>query len=119
MRKRLRKKLRLGEFAELGFELRLTTKAGLVEDQLEDAIDRFIGEAIEARDLAVGGGGNGELWHFFVTRAGTGSVSGEERAAVVAWLEADGRFAKVEASPLLDAWYQTWDWDTGAVERLG
>lgn len=117
MKKRLRKKLRLGEFSELGFELRVTLAANLSESAQEDAIDAFIEAAIESRDLAVGGG-FADAWNFFVTRAGTGSVSADERAAVVSWLENDSRFAKVEASPLLDAWYQTWDWEAGKVDLL-
>lgn len=117
MKKRLRKKLRVGEFSELGFELRITLAAGLSEIEREDAIDAFIAQAIEANELAVGGG-YGEVWNFFVTRAGVGSVTPSEREAVVAWLEAEPRFARVEASPLLDAWYQTWDWESGKLETL-
>lgn len=117
MKKRLRKKLRLGEFSELGFELRLRLREGLSESDGETAIDDFIREAVESRDLAVGGG-YGEVWNFFVTRTLPGSVGADERAAVLGWLQADDRFTNVEASPLLDAWYQTWDWENGRVDAL-
>ena len=117
MKKRLRKKLRLGEFSELGFELRLRLREGLSESDAETAIDDFIREAIESRELAVGGG-YGEVWNFFVTRMMPGSVDAEERAAVLAWLQGDDRFTDVAASPLLDAWYQTWDWDNGTIDAL-
>ena len=117
MRKRLRKKLRLGEFSELGFELRLRLRADLSEADGETAIDDFIRDAVEARDLAVGGG-YGEIWNFFVTRIMPGSVNEDERAAVLSWLAADDRFTNVAASPLLDAWYQTWDWESGQIDAL-
>jgi len=117
MRKRLRKKLRLGEFSELGFELRLRLREGLTEADAETAIDDFIREAIESRDLAVGGG-YGEVWNFFVTRVLPGSVNEDERSAVLAWLHADSRFTNVQASPLLDAWYQTWDWENNTIDAL-
>ena len=109
MNKRLRKKLRLGEFRELGFELRMTLVSDLSEGAVQDALDDFINDAIEDQDLAVGGG-FGETWNFFVTRMRPGSVTEAERDAVVAWVKADPRFASVEVSPLLDAWYSTWDW---------
>lgn len=114
MKKRLRKKLRLGEFSELGFELRIRMAEGLDDEAHEDAIDQFIGEAIEAADLAIGGG-YGEVWSFFVTRSSAGSVTEEQRAGVLAWLARDSRFAEVQASPLIDAWYETWDFEAGAV----
>ena len=117
MNKRLRKKLRVGEFRELGFELRLSLVPGLTEGAVEDALDDFIGDAIEDQDLAVGGG-FGEHWNFFVTSMKPGSVTEEQRAAVIAWLEKDPRFTNVQASPMIDAWYLTWDWENQKAVTL-
>ena len=41
MNKRLRKKLRVGEFRELGFEIRMTLVPDLSEGSIEDALDDF------------------------------------------------------------------------------
>lgn len=112
MNKRLRKKLRIGEFRELGFELRLTLVPDLSEGAVQEALDDFMCDAIEDQDLAVGGG-FGEHWNFFVTSMRPGSVTDEQRERVLGWLEKDPRFARVEASPMMDAWYQTWDFDAG------
>ena len=56
--RRLRKKLRIDEFQELGFELSWNFPAGTAEAQLDAVIDAFILEVIEARQLAFAGNGH-------------------------------------------------------------
>jgi uncharacterized protein YggL (DUF469 family) len=55
VKKRLRKKKHLGEFKELGFEVRSDRRPGLSGNDLEAFVDRLI-DIVEARSLAFGGG---------------------------------------------------------------
>ncbi len=101
MKKRLRKKRRLGEFQELGFEVTFECNAALAEEVL----GAFIDGAIEANGLAAGGGG-ADLQSFFVTSARRRCSANEmQRAAVESWLTANSRVLKSAVGPLRDAWY--------------
>ena len=104
MRKRLRKKLRLGEFQELGFELRFRLDPALREEEVDRFTDSFILQGIEANDLMCGGK-CGPEWDVFVTRARRGSLIDEQVAAVHAWLEAYPSVRDVRLGKLQDAWY--------------
>ncbi len=98
--RRLRKKLRVGDFRELGFAVSLRLSRTLSDRDFDDLWTRFIVHAIEARDLAFGGGQDG-----FVTRAGRGSATEADREAVRAWLEAQPGVEAVTVGPLEDAWH--------------
>lgn len=98
--RRLRKKLHVGEFRELGFAVSLRLSRTLSDRDFDDFWTRFIVHAIEARHLAFGGGQDG-----FVTRAGRGSADEADREAVRAWLEAQPGVEAVTVGPLEDAWY--------------
>jgi uncharacterized protein YggL (DUF469 family) len=82
MRKRLRTRLRLREFSELGFELSYRLRPGISADEADSFLDRFLADAIEEKHLGCGGGGQGQHWSFCVSAAGRGSASPEQRAAV-------------------------------------
>lgn len=104
MNKRIRKKHRLGEFQELGFELVFSTPESWTEADHDAFWLDFI-EALERLDLGYGGGGR-ERWEGFVTRLdGRGSVTEEQRAGLVEWLEGRDGISEVRASTLKDAWY--------------
>ncbi len=96
--RRLRKKLHLGEFQEFGFAFKNQIKPGARE---EIFIDALLDEVIEPRGLEFGG------WVTvgFITKAARGSVSEEDRAAVMAWLRARPEVESALASELVDAWY--------------
>lgn len=64
MKKRLRKKLRLGEFQDWLFAVRLSYDATQIDS--EALLDRFLDEAVEANDLFCGGGGRNGDWHFVI-----------------------------------------------------
>jgi uncharacterized protein YggL (DUF469 family) len=51
VKKRLRKKKHLGEFKELGFEVRGDLSSGFSRDHIEAFVDRLIA-VVEARSLA-------------------------------------------------------------------
>jgi uncharacterized protein YggL (DUF469 family) len=105
MRKRLRKKLRVGEFIELGFTARYRVKNGLSLAALDSLLDRFILEAIEANDLYCGGGGGPAGWDFLVCANGRKSATDADRQRVRRWLEEQPDISVVFVGRLLDAWH--------------
>ena len=98
---RLRKKLCVDEFQELGFELNLDFKEDLADEAVDAFLDAFLKEAMEANGLGYVGGDDYGL----VCLQKRGSVSEEQRAAVEAWLKARPELTSVEVSPLMDVWY--------------
>ena len=83
MKKRLRKKKRVGEFQEFGFEAGFRFSNGLDTKTRNNLIDRFIEKAIEDNGLQFGGDGGGSEWNGFVTLAkARGSTSNHLREAV-------------------------------------
>jgi uncharacterized protein YggL (DUF469 family) len=104
MKKRLRKKLRLGEFREFGFEISFRLSDDLDQPGLDGFWDSFIGEAIEARGLMCGGA-CGCAWDVFVTRTGRHSATEEDRRGLTGWLERHPNVSDVRIGPLIDAWH--------------
>ncbi|MSS71843.1 MAG: DUF469 family protein [Candidatus Latescibacteria bacterium] len=105
MRKRLRKKLHLGEFQELGFEVSFRVADDLSSDAFDRLVDIFIDQAIEGNGLVCGGGGRPPNWSVFVTIDGRGGVTEDHRRAVQQWLASQPEVREVQAGPLIDAWY--------------
>ncbi len=105
MKRRLRKKLYLGEFQEHAFELKADFKPGLSEDGLDALLDAFI-DTVEARDLDfVGGFDAGWLEGTVMSAHRYQSPSEEDRQALIDWLKAREEVAEVNASNFFDAWY--------------
>jgi len=105
VRKRLRKKLHVGEFQELGFAVRFQVMDNLSNDAFDAVVDAFISQAIEAHGLVCGGGGKNPEWNVFVTRTGRGSITEGHRQAIETWLAARSEVNTVQIGPLVDAWY--------------
>lgn len=99
--RRLRKKLCVDEFQELGFELGLEYRDGLSEDQLIAFLEAFLAEAIEANGLHY----MGDEEYGFVCLGRRGSVSEEQRQAVETWLKGREEVSAAKVSALLDVWY--------------
>ena len=99
--RRLRKKLHLGEFQQLGFEVSITLKPDLGMDALDRFLDDFILDAIEKNDLAFGGGTDSG----FITTWNRGSTSETHRTIVEDWLSRRQEVVSVRLGPLVDAWY--------------
>lgn len=99
--RRLRKKLHLDEFQELGFDVETALKEPLVGNAEAALLIAFIEGVIEPRGLIYGGG----LSCGYVCRAGGGSATDEDRAAVRDWLQARAEFGSVTVGELSDAWY--------------
>jgi uncharacterized protein YggL (DUF469 family) len=104
VRKRLRKKLRVGEFQELGFTVELTLPPDLDEAAMWLLSDAFLEQAIEANGLLCGGG-CGRSWDVFVVHAGRCSATEAHRAAVAAWLAQQPLLLAARIGPLVDAWH--------------
>lgn len=99
--RRLRKKLCVDEFQELGFEVQISYPESLTDEAIEAFYSDFIVEAIERNGLGLIGGPEYSL----VCLATRGSVTPEQRSAVESWLKGRSEPASVEISELQDAWY--------------
>lgn len=99
--RRLRKKLCVDEFQELGFEVNLTYRDGLDAKAVDAFLETFLADAIEANGLGYVGGED----YGFVCLASRGSVTEEQRGQVEAWLKGRDELAESAVSPLMDVWY--------------
>lgn len=99
--RRLRKKLHLDEFQELGFDVETVLKEPLAGPAEESLLIAFVEGVIESRGLIYGG----SVTCGYVCKAGGGSATEEDRAAVRGWLEARDEVASVTVKELSDAWY--------------
>ncbi|GAB3497603.1 50S ribosome-binding protein YggL [Curvibacter fontanus] len=99
--RRLRKKLRVGEFQELGFSWEAKFKSLLTPEQSEALIDSLLSEVIEPEGLGFGGWASGG----FIVGFKRGSVSESQRETVLKWLRSRAEIDEVKASGLVDAWY--------------
>jgi uncharacterized protein YggL (DUF469 family) len=103
--RRLRKKLRVGEFRELGLQIaiQLDPDAGIGFD---DALDSWI-DFVESQDWAFGGGGSDAEGQIsgFATRFGKGTLTEEDRSSAKAWLDACAWVKTFRVSDLMDAWH--------------
>lgn len=101
---RLRKKLRVGEFTELGFNLKFSLKSELDEAAQHTFFDAFLGESLEQAGLAFFGfDDNAGNIEGFVTSSKRGSVSEAQRSGFESWLKARSEVAKIDVSELKDS----------------
>ena len=105
MRKRLRKKLRLGEFREYGFDVSYRLRDDLPETEADDFLFRFLEKAIEANSLACGGGGRPPAYEFCVVSDHRGSPTQEQHSAVGSWLGAQVEVVDHSVGEFFDAWH--------------
>lgn len=105
MKKRLRKKLYLGEFKELGFEITVELAEGLNEEQVDAFTSVFIEETLDKNDLDFEGGVNTSELIGIIVLNKRGSVSEEQRSLVEAWLNERDEVKKATVGKLVDAWY--------------
>ena len=98
---RLRKKLRLGEFQQLGFEVSIALNPELGIDAFDRFLDEFIVDVIEANNLVFGGGVDSG----FITSFKYIFVSEAHRTIVENWLKERQEVISVTLGPLVDALY--------------
>lgn len=99
--RRLRKKLCVDEFQELGFELFITYREDLDEAAEDAFMQQFLQQAIEGNGLMFIGCDEFGM----VCLGKRGSVSEEQRAQVEAWLQSRSELASYRVGALADAWY--------------
>lgn len=102
MKKRLRKKLRLKEFQELGFILRFK------HSEPQDAFCNEFIDFIESLKLIIGGCCGNE-WDVFVAPSARGNITESQQLAIQEWLRQRGTTSDLRLSTLIDVWYTSWD----------
>lgn len=106
MKKRLRKKFRLGEFTEFEFPVAFKMK----DTPDTAAVDALLGvflDEVETRGLVGGGTFSNEgdfRFSLYANRARV-AVTEEHRQAMEAWLSANPAIATHTVGPLVDAWH--------------
>ncbi len=101
--RRLRKKLRVDEYQELGFDIAFKLADDSDSDTIEDFLNRFFDEAIQPNELGFGGEGD-TLWHGLVCTQKLGKCTEEHRSIVEKWLTDNGA-TTVTVSALYDVWW--------------
>ncbi|WNC67176.1 YggL family protein [Thalassotalea nanhaiensis] len=101
--RRLRKKMRVDEFQELGFDLAWQFTEGTTDEAIDEFMDKFFDEVIEPNGLGFGGEGD-LIWHGLVCTQKLGKCTDEHRKAVEAWLTNAGA-KSVAVSELYDVWW--------------
>lgn len=101
--RRLRKKLKLEEFQELGFDIKITLTPAS-EETLDVAMDAWI-RFVEANAWGFGGGGNPNQLIGFVTKARGGSLTEADIALVKTWGSEQAWVEETVVGELTDAWY--------------
>ncbi|HED13292.1 MAG TPA: DUF469 family protein [Gammaproteobacteria bacterium] len=95
--RRLRKKLLVDEFQELGFcvEFQFSEDVGY-----QVLLDRWLDEAMEANGMGFGGGCDADSIHGFVAKRDSGSLTEEHRTIVKDWLSSQPEIKDVVVGPL-------------------
>lgn len=102
MKRRLRKKKRMGEFTEYGFALWARFPKWKTRDEGLDFADTFFDFIVDMGICC--GGGMGHQWDLFVCCDGRGSVTEKQREDISMWLHNCELCIKFSLSSLRDAW---------------
>ena len=103
--KRVQKKLFIGEYAVLGFEVSGKFTQGQ-ESDFDSDFDDFI-DFIESRNLCFGGGYTGQEFDGFITAIDLrGSTTEDDRKTVESWLSSQDKLSNIEVGSLVDANYE-------------
>jgi uncharacterized protein YggL (DUF469 family) len=101
--RRLRKKLRVDEYQELGFDIAWKLPDDTDSISIDTFIVKFFNEAIEPNGLGFGGEGD-VLWHGIICTQTLGKCTEEHRTTIEKWLTDNGA-ATVKVSELYDVWW--------------
>lgn len=105
MKKRLRKKYRVGEFRELCFEFTFDYKGNIESTECEQFLHSFVNDCIEANGLNCEGNMTDEGCNITARAEDATQTNEAQRQAVKAWLEAREDVEVKSFSELVDAWY--------------
>lgn len=100
--RRLRKKLRIGEFQQLGFAYEISWAGDATVIVQEQFLERLLAEVVEPRGLYLGGGSD---CGFVAARRG--SATEDDRAAFEYWVGNWSGISRQLIGPLQDAWYDS------------
>jgi len=100
---RLRKKLRVDEFQELGFEVTWAFPEGTNNEQIDTLVDELVNDVIEVNTLGFAGGGD-LVWEGLVCTQKLGKCTEEHRSAVQSFLESKD-MQNIEVTELFDLWW--------------
>lgn len=100
---RQRKKLRLGEFRELGFAASAQFRSQLNDDEREAVLDTFTA-CIEANGLLAFISLNTGVDAYLISGEPRGSATEAQRESVRLWLESKAEFTDFEVGELSDSW---------------
>ncbi|BDH44621.1 hypothetical protein TUM12370_06650 [Salmonella enterica subsp. enterica serovar Choleraesuis] len=101
--RRLRKKMHIAEFQELGFSVGWRFADGTSETDIDQTVDAFIEEVIEPNGLAFDGSGY-LVWEGLICLQEIGKCTEEHQKLVRQWLEARN-LQDVKMSDLFDVWW--------------
>ncbi|HCI6414812.1 TPA: YggL family protein [Klebsiella quasipneumoniae subsp. quasipneumoniae] len=101
--RRLRKKMHIDEFQELGFSVAWRFPEGTSEEQIDQTVNDLIEEVIEPNNLAFDGSGY-LSWEGLICMQEIGKCTEEHQAIVRQWLEAR-KLEDVRTSELFDVWW--------------
>ena len=107
MKKRLRKKKHLGEFAVLGVSIRVRCHEGTSEAAFDELFDAFLFETVESAGLSFGGSGSAASGFTGVIEPPEGSLSIDSAVLdfIRGWLSEQPAVASVELSEPWDLWH--------------
>lgn len=105
--RRLRKKLHIEEFKELGFTVSWSFDKATAENNLDTVVDQFIREAIVPNGLAYEGSGYLN-WQGIVCTQQLGNCTEEHRKIVEGWLTSHA-VSNVKVGQLIDIWWDELD----------
>ena len=105
MRKRLRKKLCLKEFQQLGFNIDGTFKHNLTQEEQDKFYTFFIAEIIDKNNLEVGGGFYENEFLVYAVDAKYKNKTAEKREIIRAELEKNKLIKDYKLGQLKDVWY--------------
>ena len=101
--RRLRKKMHIDEFQELGFSVSWRFPEGTADTEIDAALDALISEVIEPNGLAFDGSGYLK-WEGLICLQKTGKCTDEHRELVRNWLVAR-QYGDVTVTDLFDVWW--------------
>ncbi len=101
--RRLRKKMHIDEFQELGFSVGFTFPQGATEQAIDSTVDALIEEAIDPNGLAFDGSGYLQ-WEGLICLQQTGKCTEAHRELVRKWLE-ERKLENVKVTELFDVWW--------------
>ena len=106
MKKRLRKKLRVGDFQELGFKISVQLPDSISEDDFDQQIEDFTVNIVAKNEMLCSGlEADKELLLYLEHAQPYSSITIDQRKTVEDWMSASTSFKNYTVSELIDVNY--------------